>query len=1367
MNRIQLPTFWRTFLVAWAAFCSSAGPGTWAATQYWDTGIAGGIQGTSTNVGWSTSSNAWSSISLGTTTPGTWTNGNDAVFNTGASSAPIATVTVFSVSANSLTFGPTVNGRVVFMPGSGALTNGAGGFFSTFDAAVVTFNNDIVLSATQTWTVGYTTTINGRVSGADALWTKAGDYTLTLTNGANSFSGGLVINNGTVTGSGGGTVLGTGPIEIGTVAPSNAGTFSIVNATLNVNAGAVNTTTTISNLTVTGGATLQLNNATANVTNTLNAAALARTGLGTLIVIPANSLGVREKIFFTGGTNLINGILAPWLVTSAGGGNFVSNGANGLTNATYTTSFGAANVVSNGVLTTLLADQQAYALKSVANINLNGNTLTIGDGTTAGMILSASITNGGAAASLAFGTAEALMYMISGNTGTIAVEVSGGGGLTKLGAGTLVISNAGLWSSDITINNGTVILSPTANLTYAHGITGLGNLQKSGSAMLTLTNDYTLGGGVTVTAGTLTLAGGSLTARNFTSSGGNTTLRISNEVVRTKAGIASIVGSGSSNNVLAVLADTVWDFSGGGFIVGSGAATGNVLTIDGGTVSNSDWNVGNAATAIGNRLILQNGASLIWTSAANRTSIGLGVGGGISNSITVMTGAVMSNASTMTFGGSFNTFTVGATGTVYSGGFFDIGGADNQAFVTGSSAVLRTGTAGVVLTGTRGLMVVSNGGSVFGGLGLAGNRNQVLVTGTGVVWNGSVSIGFIAGANNNTVIVESGGRINGNLVMGGANSSNNRLLIRDGGIFVDGNGGYIGRSTTGSSNIIHVTGTGSVFSNTAGQLTFGNGPNTGNGLIVESNATFYSAGAVMLGGDTQSRNDFLRIDSATFKSAGLTIGGFGIGGSYGTGPSSFNWMTVTNAQISTTSLIIGDRSATNTVDVSADTIWNLQGGAITVGSGTATGNVLTINSGVLTNGGAVTVGSATGGNGNRLTITNGAKLFATSVTAGGAASADNRVAVIDGALLEANTLVAGAGSGNTVSNRAATYQFTLASPVITPNGTGRIAITDGTISFRAINNADVTNNLGKGALSGIAFAGANTFQLNAASNNIAGQTYTFQEVAGNPSNYVNLAMVNGHTAYRGGNLTIGSTGTFLASNTVATISGTFTNNGFADIVDATVNFQSALDVAGTLTLRNGFVTGGSPKTIAGTLRGNGSVVGDATLTGDLSPGLSIGTLVFSNNLTLAGSYQAEFGDGGNDQLIVVGDLTLAGATLDLTEVGGLTGATYVIASYGDLFGTFSVTNGMPVGYTLDYSYGGNQIAIVVIPEPGSLGLVILGMLGLGIVHRYRRLRYRNGPGTADRECRTRMSRGNDEEPSATGPCSFHYHNHRRNAKPNG
>ena len=81
--------------------------------------------------------------------------------------------------------------------------------------------------------------------------------------------------------------------------------------------------------------------------------------------------------------------------------------------------------------------------------------------------------------------------------------------------------------------------------------------------------------------------------------------------------------------------------------------------------------------------------------------------------------------------------------------------------------------------------------------------------------------------------------------------------------------------------------------------------------------------------------------------------------------------------------------------------------------------------------------------------------------------------------------------------------------------------------------------------------------LNGSSNTTAsGQTYTFQQVSHNPSNWVNLALVNGQTAYQGGNLTIGPSGSMLVSNTKATISGLVTNNGSLSFVYATATFQN-------------------------------------------------------------------------------------------------------------------------------------------------------------------------------------------------------------------
>ena len=177
------------------------------------------------------------------------------------------------------------------------------------------------------------------------------------------------------------------------------------------------------------------------------------------------------------------------------------------------------------------------------------------------------------------------------------------------------------------------------------------------------------------------------------------------------------------------------------------------------------------------------------------------------------------------------------------------------------------------------------------------------------------------------------------------------------------------------------------------------------------------------------------------------------------------------------------------------------------------------------------------------------------------------------------------GVGNTISNSGGILQFSSAAPTITANGFGNIAIANGTISFTGVNNADVNSP----ALANISFAGANTFMLNAASNTAAAasQTYTFGAIAGNPSNYVNLTMVNGQTAYGNGSVTISNSSVLLVSNTLATFSGPLTNKGTAVFVNSvgtfsasaynsgtwfidpsTNNFAGNLDNAGTMLLTN-------------------------------------------------------------------------------------------------------------------------------------------------------------------------------------------------------
>ena len=1076
-------------LIGWLLAGRTVAP---AATQYWDTGIAAGLQGAGANAGWSVSSNAWASTGTGTTTPGTWTNGNDANFATSGGGLTV-TVTVYSVSSRSIFLTGPTNGRLIFQAGSGALTNGTGGIALTAtDNNTAIFNNDLVLSATQTWYDANANgiTVNGLLSGANAALIKTGSGTLTLNNTANSF-GGLTINNGTVTVAAGGTVAGVGPILLGTVVVTNPATIYYANlslATLVINAGAVNVTTTLSNLTSSGASVLQMLNASANVTSKVQAATLARTGLGTLVIAPANSLGVREQMYFTGGTNLVNGILAPWVINNANGGEFVANGATGLTNATYTATFGANNVVSNSALVTLASAQQAYALKAGANINLNGNNLTLGNGTTAGLILNAAtITNGGAAASLTFGTAEGLVYVGSGNTGTIAVEVSGGGGLTKFGAGALVLSNANLWSSAMTINGGAVVLSPTANLTYTNGIAGPGSLTKDGGFTLTLTNNYILGGTLTANSGTLALARGLMAVGTFTFGSGNGTLLVTNGAVfdpatgftisgGTNALIVtgsgsmltnpsvSVDGTGSSLTIAA--GAQVINF--GGSSIGTTTSSNTVLVTGGGSVWTNYGNSGNVQELLigggaggGNSLIISNGGLVYLAPSTAGRAFVMGGGSGASNAVLITgsgsTWSVSGNGQIGNASGN-NRVTVANGGLFTMSSFLNIGNGavnSNIVMVTDTNSVLRltsyftvgnsASSGGNQLIVSNGGLVVSVGGSAIG-VAANANNNSVLVTGAGSTWTniGTVTIGGATNSGNNLTVTAGGIASVGALTVGqGPGSTNNNLLVTAGGSLVGGSAITLGQNAGANNNSFTVAGgstsnglitvgmsggnynamlvtnasvlsSGLFIGNVAdsntvtvqadvtwdllsGQLSFGNG--TGNTLVVAPSSTVTNVGGLGLLGRGLSfmlTNNILMGDGVDVLTArvylaggSLTVGTTGLGD---------NSLTISNQTFRTgAASLIGNGASNNVLTILANTVWDGGAAGLTIGTGAATGNVLTVNGGSATNNGAVVIGASAAADGNSLVITNGGQMGGSTVTIGSVAGATNNSALVTGA----------------------------------------------------------------------------------------------------------------------------------------------------------------------------------------------------------------------------------------------------------------------------------------------------------------------------------------------------------------------------------
>ena len=212
---------------------------------------------------------------------------------------------------------------------------------------------------------------------------------------------------------------------------------------------------------------------------------------------------------------------------------------------------------------------------------------------------------------------------------------------------------------------------------------------------------------------------------------------------------------------------------------------------------------------------------------------------------------------------------------------------------------------------------------------------------------------------------------------------------------------------------------------------------------------------------------------------------------------------------------------------------------------------------------------------------------------------------------------------------------------------------------------------------------------------------------------------------------------------------------FAETVDANANAIGNLNLSGGA-LRAGTIdvdSGGNTNTANFNWTGGTLSVdyfgfdllqnGSSTI---LAPGNSPGITTIDGDYTLAsGTLQIEIVDTQYDQLIVNGDVSLAGELQVLLNGSGTGGATslddlyWIINNTGenDVLGEFSnFAEGEPVNiggqnyyvyYHAQYGtssfYGGNDVLLSTIPEPSTF-LALLGLLGMGLLG-YPRRRHRS------------------------------------------
>jgi len=603
--------------------------------------------------------------------------------------------------------------------GAGTLTVGSGNVSTLASATSSTISGKLALGGTnKTFTVADGAAaddlvISAVVSAGGGGLVKEGPGTLVL-SGPNTYNGPTIINAGTIR-------------TDAAASLSSASAVTLGGGILNLNGYSQ----TINSLTMTGG-TIQTGAGTLTLGNNLttNASAVSAAITGNL------NIGNFGRIF-----TVADGGAATDLAISAnvsGSGGIIKNGTGLL-------ALGGSNTVTGGLTisagtvradsSTFLPASAAIGVSAGALLDLNGNAYTVdvltltgggvqtGAGTlTVGSRVDtvASATQANISGKLALGSGRTFTVADGAaavDLGISAVISSTGGGLTKAGAGTLVLSGANTYTGPTQINAGGPLrtdisgaLPAGTNVSILYNTLNLNGTNQTIGA-LTLNE-----GAVTTGAGTLTL-GGTVTTGAYANSstisgkldlgGATRTFSVSDGAAAEDLAIpAAISGTGG------ILADS----SGTLALQGANSFSGNISALWGTLKASSDANLGDG----GNRLSLGQGATLQVTGTAYT---------GTARGMTMSTG-----------GGKFNIVDAGNT--------FTVSGA-----IDGTGSLTKTGAGALVLSGSNtyaGATSVTAGTLRVGAAaGLPVNTDVTLSASTTFDLNGfSKTINVLSGSGN-------------------------------------------------------------------------------------------------------------------------------------------------------------------------------------------------------------------------------------------------------------------------------------------------------------------------------------------------------------------------------------------------------------------------------------------------------------------------------------------------------------------------------------------------------------------------------------------------------------------------------------------
>ena len=595
--------------------------------------------------------------------PGTTTK------NTQVSSGATLDLNATNISNQQITIAGAGNG------GSGALINS-----NTSGLAVVAGSSlaSVGLASAANGAYSSTVTVSGGGGSGAAVTANLGVTTasFTVSSGTDTYSGAP-----TVTIAGGSGATATALLGL------TAASFTISSGT--------DTYSVAPNVTISGGG---------GTGATATAVLTGGTVTGITITNPGSGYTTAPTLAFSGGTISNGGTLAPSATGNATyfevtGVNVTAAGANFTT--TPTLSFSGGTVTNAGTLS-------PSATGNASNFVFNSISITSG-----GMgYTSAPTLSDGAAVFTTPAVAGVLLTNSAslGGPGNLEIDspISGGYGITKVGAGNLYLTAADVYSGGTTVSNGTLQLGNAAAL-------GTGGLTTTGGVLDLHGFSLTVGGSNALPS--LSGTGGTITDN---SAAGSTTLTVQQSGGTTYAGALL---DGANTSIALVKAGT-----GTLNLAGSNGYSGGT------TVSGGILQLGNSA-ALGNAAVPAIGAyplSVVTGGTLDLHGYSPTVGALTGNASGLITNLAGSTTSTLT--------TNTATATTFAGTIWNNGSMIN---------LVKTGTGSLALTGTStysGTTSINQGTLQFTSMAALGNPSA----GNGTInLGGGATLQFI-GAHANT-----------------------------------------------------------------------------------------------------------------------------------------------------------------------------------------------------------------------------------------------------------------------------------------------------------------------------------------------------------------------------------------------------------------------------------------------------------------------------------------------------------------------------------------------------------------------------------------------------------------------------------------